>query len=112
MLACLACGGCRRPENRDVTVWLMPTTNGVRTEVSSVAIPPEFLDSILRQIQARYDDTRLVICLSKGVSASNAMPILTLAEKHGLTNVVVRLNQTRPPDVPDKRDRGIVEPPD
>jgi hypothetical protein len=110
MVACVACSCCRKSEDRNVTVWLVPTTNGVRAEIAHMPVSADWLNSILRQLSAKHKDLGLVICLSRGVSVSNSMQILNLAEAYGITNSVVRLNQIRPPYVPPKADHGIVEP--
>jgi hypothetical protein len=100
LLGCLICCACHKVEKDVVTVWLLPETNGFHIEIASTPLSERDLDMILNKAAYDGDHFRLVISLCKGVPASNASGALFIAEKHGFTDVTVRLNQTPPPKRP------------
>ncbi len=98
LLVCLACWGCRRPaENHDIEVWLVPDGSGVTIKVAAMPMTLKDLDRVLQQVSHEYNDVGLVICVVSGVGVSHAGAILALAEKYGITKVVVKLDRPPPP---------------
>lgn len=105
LLVCLACCSCHRPEkpikpeNHDIGVWLMPKTNGVRIAIGHCEVEASVFNAILKKATHDDNDVGLIVCLPLGVGVSNSLFVMNLAEKYGITNIVVRLNQTHPPRI-------------
>ena len=98
-LACLACScGHDKPDNTVLSAWLISTTNGIRTEICYTALSNKQMDSLF-QLAAKSTgpETHLILYLSPGVDVTNANWLLDSAENHGITNITVELNKTRPP---------------
>ncbi len=106
VLLLFACAGCRKPVDHDITIWLMPNNSSLSIEISYARLTERTLDRILQTATEQHDGIGLVVCLPPGVSITNAFSILTMAERHGITNTVVRTNQIRPPPSI-KRDEAI-----
>ena len=93
----LLCSGCRKAENHDITVWRLQKEGGLRTEIGGVQLSEELIDRILQKATQECNDITLIVCLSPGVSVTNAFALLAMAEGHGITDTRVRMNQTPPP---------------
>jgi len=107
LIVCLVSDGCRKPENHDLTVWCIPTTNGVSFNIGYTPISRRELDIITQKATRDFGDTGLIVCLSPGLSISNSFSTLMMAEKYGITNVMVKLNQTRRTPI-QKEEDGLI----
>ena len=61
------------------------------------ALTQSQMDSIFRLAAQKWSDANLTLYLSQGVGITESAWLLDLAEKNGITNITVKLNQTRPP---------------
>ena len=96
-LVLLACSCGRENKNHEITTWLISTPDGVRYEILYTALSAPQLDKIL-ELGAKEPDTSLALYISTGIAISNADYAIAIAEKYGITNITVKLNQTRPPN--------------
>ena len=82
----------------DLVVWQLPSSNGIRTEFAyNPSTSKERLDVIFKKVTSDWHPVSFTVCLEHGVCVSNTLWLLEMAEKHGITNITVKLNQTRPP---------------
>lgn len=81
---------------RAITAWLLPISNGVSLEIGNIAISEPLWARILERVSKEYSDPSLILCLSQGVDLTTAMGPLAVAEKHGISNITLKLNQMRP----------------
>ena len=100
LLVILIGSGCRKPENHVAVVWITSMTNGVYWDIAHLAISSNELDQILALLTKRNSDVGLNICMTEGISVDKAFPILRMADRYKITNIAVRVNQTRPPYIP------------
>ena len=101
ILVCCVCAGCCRsrtpqPLGHDLTVWRSLTNGQLCTHMERLPFTERETDRMLRKASYEWSDLRLIVCLAPGVSITNAFVILEMAERHGITNVVIRMNQTKP----------------
>jgi hypothetical protein len=81
-------------------VWVHAGTNGTQYDIQRTLLSYETLDAVLKYASDCFPNPHLVICLDPGLSFTNAVPVLTSAENHHITNVIMKLNQIRePPDI-------------
>ena len=105
---CFAFVSCRSAEHHDITVWRIPKTEGLAIEIGYTAISVDTLDRVMMKAATKDRDVGLIVCLPTGVSITNAFALLEMAEKYGITNSAVRINQIRPPYVLQPGDRGFI----
>ena len=98
LLACSICSCGHKPVDNTLTVWQIPNTDGASLEISYTAISEAQLAKILEKGSQGDYGISLNLCLSPGVGISNAVGPLALAEKYGITNITLRLDQIRPPN--------------
>ena len=91
-----SCG--HKPESHAIIVWQTPAPNGYSLDIMHTTISEKQFARILEMGTEKFSDASLELCLSKGVGVSNAIGPLTLAEKYGITNITLRLDQIRPPN--------------
>ena len=105
-LVLLACSCGRKNQNHEITAWLISTPDGVRYEILYTALSDDQFAKILER-GAKVPDASLALYLSKGIAISNADYAIALAEQYGITNITIKLNQTRPPNKTNE-DPGIM----
>lgn len=67
--------------------------------IGSVPISPTQCDSLIKLSVQTYPSMSILLLQEKGVPVEKALPILRLAETHGVTNFTVRIRQKNPPPV-------------
>ena len=93
-LAILACSCGRKNESHEIIAWLVPTPDSFRYEIHYTSqSAPQF--SRILELGAKEPDTSLTLYLTTGIAISNAAYAIALAEEYGITNITVKLNQTR-----------------
>ena len=105
IFAMCSCG--LKPDSHAIVAWQTPTPNGCSLDILHTTISEKQFARILEMGTEKYSDTSLVLCQSKGVGISNAIGPLMLAERYGITNITLRLNQERPPNPTDNSIRFI-----
>jgi hypothetical protein len=90
------------PKSIDIIAWQVQASNGVSTELLYTSVSTNQMDKILKKAVSGCPEVSLSINLSSRISISNTIWLQDMAEKHGITNITLRLNQTRPPKPPDK----------
>ena len=96
-LALLACSCGRKDESHEIIAWLMPAPDGISYEIHYTALSaPQFVR--LLELGAKEPDISLSLHLPAGIAISNADYAISIAEQYGITNITVKLNQTRPPN--------------
>jgi hypothetical protein len=91
----------------DINVWLSPGKDDVRYSIANIPLSYTMLDVILGKATEDWRRHKLedhdipamglVYNLDPRLVLSNALPALALADKHGITNVVLRLNRIQLP---------------
>lgn len=94
-LALLACSCGRKNESHEIIAWLMPGLDGIRYEIHYTALSAPQFARVL-ELGAKEPDISLSLHLPAGIAISNADYAVALAEQYGITNIIVKLNQTRP----------------
>ena len=106
-LGFLLFAGCRKPatpppsESQDFELWQVVGANpgDVEMRIGSVPISLTQCDFIIKHFVETYPSMSIRLLQEKGVPVDMALPILRLAEKHGVTNFTVRIRQENPPPV-------------
>ena len=93
--------GCGRSErmaenNTDVVVWISQTVGGPRYDIAHMPLSELELSNLLRHASAMAPGFRLLIETEPRVAITSTFPVLSFAEACELTNIELRLNQTRP----------------
>lgn len=105
IIAMCSCG--HKPESHAIVVWQTPSPYGCSLDIMHTTISEKQFARILEMGTEKFSDTSLELCLLKGVGVSNAFGPLALAEKYGITNITLRLDQIRPPMPTNNSDRFI-----
>ena len=94
--------GCGRRErgaegNTDVVVWISQTEGGPRYDIAHMPLSELELSNLLRHVSKTAPGFLLIIKTEPRVAITNTFPVLSFAEACEITNIELRLNQTRPP---------------
>ena len=99
---------CTPPDSINIIIWQVPSSHGVSTELLYTSLSSNQMDSILEKTVHDCPEVSLSINLSSGVSISNTIWLQEVADKHGITNITLKLNQERPPK-PSDIFEGIID---
>ena len=81
----------------DLEFWQVQTTNYVRTQFGgSPDVSKELADIIIKKAKD-MSHVSMTIYLCHGVAVSNTYWLQEMADKNGVTNITVKLNQPLPP---------------
>ena len=82
----------------DLAFWLVRTNDFVITQFGGAPeISRELTDIIVQKATKDLSPVSVTIYLGNGVAVSNSFWLQEMAEARGVTNILVRLNQTQPP---------------
>lgn len=90
------------PDSINIIIWQVPSSHGVSTELLYTSLSSNQMDSILEMTVHDCPEVSLSINLYSGVSISNTIWLQEVADKHGITNITLKLNQERPPKPADE----------
>ena len=81
----------------DLRFWQVMTTNTVRTQFDgNPNASRELIDVIIKKATTDFPPVFVTIYLCHGVAVSNSYWLQEMAEKRGVTNITVKLNQSAP----------------
>lgn len=86
------------PYGYEMRFWQVMTTNNVRTQFGDTPdVSKELADIIIMKAAKDLTPVNISIHLCHGVAVSNTYWLQEMAEKYGVTNITVKINQPQPP---------------